>query len=419
MGNSQSQSQSSQSSQSSQPSQPSQLSQSSQSSQSSSSSKCPVAFKSSSSSSPLSTTTSPTTTPTLSSSSGCPIKSSSSSSSYKHSDVYNVYNQKIDPTNQMPNVANQLPAPDQAIPLPTERITSTIPKAGTDDGNWVYPSPQMFWNALVRKNKTDGASEEDIETVVAVHNNMNERTWKQVLVWEDLHNVAESGREPKLLRFLGKPDDLSPKARLKMLFGHPAPFDRHDWIVDRGGKEVRYVIDYYHDESVVNDDKKPQQLHDFKSMKSIKIDVRPALDSTDSIFDRIINMPTQYYLKNNTKYEPVPFFPPKQMKTAEERKIEDLALKWKDIQLKCDGAKNALKTCTNDDECSAAAVNLQKCIGSVVCVSIVDAFDIAVKNSHLNKNAKKGEVEKAYDNMLKCLETFELDTKASGPINFK
>jgi hypothetical protein len=36
--------------------------------------------------------------------------------------------------------------------------------------------------------------------------------------------------EPKLLRFMGKPNDLSPKARLKMLFGHPAPFDRHDWI---------------------------------------------------------------------------------------------------------------------------------------------------------------------------------------------
>ncbi len=23
------------------------------------------------------------------------------------------------------------------------------------------------------------------------------------------------------------------------------PFDRHDWIVERCGKEVRYIIDYY------------------------------------------------------------------------------------------------------------------------------------------------------------------------------
>ena len=27
--------------------------------------------------------------------------------------------------------------------------------------------------------------------------------------------------------------------------GYQLPFDRHDWIVDRAGKEVRYVIDYY------------------------------------------------------------------------------------------------------------------------------------------------------------------------------
>ena len=51
--------------------------------------------------------------------------------------------------------------------------------------------------------------------------------------------VTEEGKEPKLLHFLGRPHDLSPKARLKILLGHPAPFDRHDWVVDRGGTEVR------------------------------------------------------------------------------------------------------------------------------------------------------------------------------------
>jgi hypothetical protein len=30
--------------------------------------------------------------------------------------------------------------------------------------------------------------------------------------------------------------------------GRPLPFDRHDWYVDRCGKEVRYVIDFYFDE---------------------------------------------------------------------------------------------------------------------------------------------------------------------------
>lgn len=41
----------------------------------------------------------------------------------------------------------------------------------------------------------------------------------------------------------------SPLARIKGWFGSDPPFDRHDWYVDRCGKEVRYVIDFYFDES--------------------------------------------------------------------------------------------------------------------------------------------------------------------------
>jgi cytochrome c heme-lyase len=149
---------------------------------------------------------------------------------------------------------------------------------------------------LVRKNKSEGANERDMDAVVAVHNNMNENTWRQVLAWEKLHDETYSadpstGRNPKLLRFLGRPDEYSPKARLKMLFGHPAPFDRHDWTVDRAGEEVRYVIDYYHDESAVTKDQMPKHMHDFGSMQSIVVDVRPALDSVKSVFDIVFKMP--------------------------------------------------------------------------------------------------------------------------------
>ena len=76
----------------------------------------------------------------------------------------------------------------------------------------------------------DGVAEQDVETVIAIHNNMNENTWRQVVAWEELHPTVGPGREPKLLRFMGRPTDFSPKARLKLLFGYPAPFDRHDWI---------------------------------------------------------------------------------------------------------------------------------------------------------------------------------------------
>ena len=41
----------------------------------------------------------------------------------------------------------QLPAADQPFPLPVARQRSTIPKAGTEE-SWVYPSQQMFYNAL-------------------------------------------------------------------------------------------------------------------------------------------------------------------------------------------------------------------------------------------------------------------------------
>jgi len=100
-----------------------------------------------------------------------------------------VYAQPIDPTNQMPANPNQLPAPGQTAPLSTDRVKSTIPKGGTAE-TWVYPSPQMFWNALVRKGKVEGAKEEDMSVVVAIHNNMNENTWRAVQAWEEIHYIG-------------------------------------------------------------------------------------------------------------------------------------------------------------------------------------------------------------------------------------
>ena len=52
--------------------------------------------------------------------------------------------------NMMPMNASQEPSPGQPFPLSVEREVSTIPKAGADE-KWVYPSEQMFWNAMIRK----------------------------------------------------------------------------------------------------------------------------------------------------------------------------------------------------------------------------------------------------------------------------
>lgn len=64
----------------------------------------------------------------------------------------------------------------------------------------------------------------------------------------------------------------------KLFYKRGAPFDRHDWVVDRCGLEqVRYVIDYYDDE---NWDGAGADL-------DISLDTRPALDSFQAAFDRI------------------------------------------------------------------------------------------------------------------------------------
>mmetsp|Transcript_12588 Transcript_12588/g.41495 ORF Transcript_12588/g.41495 Transcript_12588/m.41495 type:complete len:257 (+) Transcript_12588:88-858(+) len=205
-----------------------------------------------------------------SSSSSCPVPEE-----YRGKAVYNVYSQRVDglsPLNNMPAQANQSRAPGQAESLSTERKESSIPKGGTGS-NWLYPSAQMFYNALVRKGKADDVVEKDMATVVSVHNSMNEMTWKAVLQWERLH--AEACPFPMLLRFEGRPHDLSPRARWLGLWGGPAPFDRHDWKVLRCGQEVRYIIDFYFDEAKAG------------TMDAFKVDARPALDSPEACLDRL------------------------------------------------------------------------------------------------------------------------------------
>ncbi len=78
---------------------------------------------------------------------------------------------------------NQRPAPDQPFPLSTDRVRSSIPKAGgnvDEEGKretWVYPSQQMFWNAMLRKGwrwKDDDLSQESMKHIISIHNANNE-----------------------------------------------------------------------------------------------------------------------------------------------------------------------------------------------------------------------------------------------------
>lgn len=60
---------------------------------------------------------------------------------------------------------------------------SSIPKADGEGENWVYPSPQMFWNAMLRKGwrwKDEDLSQRDMDHIIRIHNINNELAWQEV-----------------------------------------------------------------------------------------------------------------------------------------------------------------------------------------------------------------------------------------------
>lgn len=171
--------------------------------------------------------------------------------------------------------------PGQTAALSQTRTVSNIPKSSftpkhQPDGvnKWVYPSEQQYFNAMKRKGYDP--PEQDMSVILTIHNTVNEVGWQKILEWEHLRNP---GCTPKLMRFLGRPKDLSPKARFLVMLGKEAPFDRHDWFVERDGKEVRYVLDFYAT--------KPAAGAEQQGTAPVHLDVRPALDSAAAFVDRV------------------------------------------------------------------------------------------------------------------------------------
>ncbi|GAV53702.1 hypothetical protein ZYGR_0AK02040 [Zygosaccharomyces rouxii] len=215
----------------------------------------------------------------------------------------------LNPLNNMPVFLSASKQQGQKLDLPTERTISSIPKGDNANENWEYPSPQQMYNAMLRKGKIDPNTGEEIpedavESMVQVHNFLNEGCWQEVLEWEKPH-TQETHLEPKLLKFTGKPGQLTPRARyygiLSKLFpnyfeGEP-PFDRHDWLVLRadpmsadpenpGYRKIRYVIDFYGGPD------------DQDGMPTFHLDVRPALDNITNVRDRF----RHYYQELKEKY---------------------------------------------------------------------------------------------------------------------
>lgn len=190
--------------------------------------------------------------------SGCPVPRAQRSSSKSTPSTLS----KLNPLNYMFRDLSQERAPQQTVALPTSREASTIPR-GDGDGNWEYPSPQQMYNALLRKGytSTDATA---VESMVAVHNFLNEGAWAEIVDWErrfgrglargwqisrrgennapavtaalekseaEAEAEADTGRGapyelPRLIRFQGRPGDMTPKAAFVQLLGrlYPAKF---------------------------------------------------------------------------------------------------------------------------------------------------------------------------------------------------
>ena len=194
--------------------------------------------------------------------------------------------EELNPLTNMPYDLSTQKQPNQTIDLPVERTLSTIPRGNDQNqGVWEYPSPQQMFNAMIRKGKGD-VPEDAVESMVNIHNFLNEGAWEEIEEWEKPY-TQQTNVKPRLLKFTGRPDAISPRARyyhyMSKLFpekyGTELPFDRHDWTVLRSDgegnfKEVRYVIDYY------------SGGDDQFGMPSFYLDVRPGLDSVDNSIQR-------------------------------------------------------------------------------------------------------------------------------------
>lgn len=152
-----------------------------------------------------------------------------------------------------------------SVQLPTDRQISSIPRTDTQ-ANWVYPSQKQFYEAMQRKKWNPEA--EDMKTVVPIHNVVNERTWNHILQWEaaNVQSAKKKCGGITLTSFRGDSKKLTPRAWFKLyIMGQPAPFDRHDWCINRCGVSVDYVIDFY------------------GSADGVALDVRPKLNSVEGI----------------------------------------------------------------------------------------------------------------------------------------
>ena len=242
---------------------------------------------------------------------------------------------------------------------------------------------------------------------------------------------------------MGNPYQLSPKARIKSWLGFGFPFDRHDWFVDRGDRQVHYVIDYYYNPS--GPANAPLGSAEAAAgagpllTTSIHVDVRPAVEDFSSAVDRLLRFPSRALaaLKRPRFFaegiDPSKVPPEELGKAAcvsDEKKIAEDEARVEAAALKASakaaaqggggggGAGDEVDKChpileklkregpsMSDDERRSTQVALNYCMGRALCPGDAAAYMRALEASKASGGvgAAGGNEEEAFGAMTKCV----------------
>lgn len=218
------------------------------------------------------------------------------------------------------------------------------------------------------------------------------------------------------------------------------------------GRQVRYVIDYYHNSVAGND-----------ATSRLLVDVRPALDRPSEFWGRMIHMPLArrgcssildcvLHLgkgkRKKSEFQPLPLMPSRSLKLSMEDSkktwagiqrdakqiVEDgkkaaaasdvppiteseaikIAESYATIMTRCENVKAQLHNCDNDAMCRKAFMGMTACAGKVLCPlqhdSFVDALRDVTEGEEID-DMTTSKINIAFETLSECVS--DNDAKAS------
>jgi cytochrome c heme-lyase len=122
----------------------------------------------------------------------------------------------------IPRFSSSSPAEPEPTAAPKDSTSTT--KEG-EEKNWVYPSEAQFFRAMLRKHEagvyaptTSAPDPSDMQTIVPIHNAVNEKAWQELLKWEAGMGGEKCGGV-RLVSFKGRPKERTPKAWINVALG--------------------------------------------------------------------------------------------------------------------------------------------------------------------------------------------------------